>query len=126
MLVEENILVIDDDEGICKTLSLILNKKGFKTETVKTGQEAIDKTRKKFFDITLIDVNLPDIEGINLIRLIKEINPYVEIMMITAYATVETAIQALGQVETHRRQPLQRSAFMMILPAIYELYRLLL
>ena len=92
---KESILIVDDDEGICKTLSLILSKKGYETETAGTGREGIEKAQERFFNLALIDIKLPDMEGVELLRPLKEMHPDMAVIMITGYASVETAIQAL-------------------------------
>jgi len=94
---KECILIIDDDEGSCKTLNLIFNKKGFKTETALTGKEALEKLKKKFYNLILLDIRLPDIEGIELLTPIKQIHPDMDVIMITAYASIETAVRALNE-----------------------------
>ncbi len=97
MYEKKSILIVDDDHGICRTLSFILNKKGYETETAKTGREAIETVKKKLFNIALLDIKLPDIKGIDLITQLKELQPEIEVMMITAYGTLETAILALNK-----------------------------
>ncbi len=90
--VKESILIVDDDEGSLKTLSFIFNKRGFKVETIKTGKEALEKIQRVFFNIILLDIRLPDVEGIELIKPIKKLQPDVEVLMITAYANVDAAV----------------------------------
>ncbi|MCK4733985.1 MAG: response regulator, partial [Methanophagales archaeon] len=67
MWAKRSILVVDDDESTCRTLKLIFGKKGYKVKTVGTGQEAIEKAKGKFFNVALLEIKLPDIEGIELI-----------------------------------------------------------
>lgn len=64
---QETILIVDDDENTRKSLSLIFNKKGYETETAGTGQEAIDKAQERFLNLALLDVRLPDTEGVALL-----------------------------------------------------------
>jgi two-component system cell cycle response regulator len=90
------ILIIDDDESTCRTLTLIFGKKGYETDTAGTGKEAIDKARGRFFNLALLDIKLPDMEGVALLAPLKEMHPDMVMVMITAYASIETAIQALN------------------------------
>ncbi|MHA1489050.1 MAG: response regulator [Promethearchaeota archaeon] len=89
--------MVDNDESICKTLVLIFNKKGYEIITVNTGHEAIEKVKERFFNITLLDIKLPDIQGIDLIKPLKEIHPDMEVIIITAHASLETSISALNE-----------------------------
>ena len=94
---KESILIVDDDENTCRTLSLIFRKKGYKTEVAGTGREALEKAREKFFNLTLLDIKLPDIEGIELLPRLRKLHPDIAVIMITAYASLETAVQALNE-----------------------------
>ena len=93
----ENILIVDDDESTCKTLALIFNKKGYNVETVGTGHEALEIARNKNFNLALLDIKLPDIEGIELLVPLKKMHPDMETMMMTAYSSLETVVRALNE-----------------------------
>jgi two-component sensor histidine kinase len=69
---KSSILVVDDDESTCRTLKLIFGKKGYEVDTAGTGQEAIEKAKGKFFNVALLEIKLPDIEGIELIAYITK------------------------------------------------------
>ena len=92
---QERILIVDDDESTCKMLKLTLNKKGFETDTVGTGSEAIEKVKEKYFNLALLDLRLPDMSGTELIAPLKEINPDMALAIITAYASIESATYAV-------------------------------
>ncbi|MCK4362763.1 MAG: PAS domain S-box protein [Dehalococcoidia bacterium] len=89
------ILIVDDDESSRRSLSLILGKNGYEVETAGTGREALEKAQQIFFNLTLLDIRLPDVEGTKLLAPLKEMHPGLAVIMITGYATVETAVQAL-------------------------------
>jgi len=93
---KESIIIIDDDESTCKTLALIFNKKGYDVETVGTGHEAMEKLSKRSFNLAFLDIKLPDIEGVELLKPMKTMYPFMDIMMITGHATIKTAIYALN------------------------------
>ena len=93
---KKSLLIIDDEKNICRTLKLILNKKGFEVETVGTGGEALKKVRAKFFNMVLLDINLPDINGLELLKSLKIMYPDMEVMMMTGYGSLETAMSALN------------------------------
>ncbi len=104
----KRIIIIDDDENICKSLSLILKNVGYITDTAMTGNDAISKIRQEFFNVALLDIKLPDVEGIEILTSIKEINPDIEIIMITGEASIESAIMALNkEASAYLRKPLQ-------------------
>lgn len=104
---KESILIVDDDESTCRSLSLILSKKGYDTEAVRTGRESIEKVQGRFFNIVLVDIRLPDMEGVELIKLLKEMHPNAVVIMITAYASIETAVKALnGGASAYITKPL--------------------
>lgn len=93
---KQSILIVDDDESTCRTLTLIFRKKGYKTETAGTGREAIDKAQGRFFNLALLDIKLPDTEGVELLAPLKEMHPDMVMITITGYASLETAIRALN------------------------------
>ncbi|MEA3459274.1 MAG: response regulator [Chloroflexota bacterium] len=91
------ILIVDDDENLRRSLSFFFRKKGYETETAGTGREALEKAQSKFFNATLLDICLPDMEGIELLAPLKEMGPHMEVILITGYASVETAVRALNE-----------------------------
>ena len=123
---KERILIVDDNEGSRKTLSLIFNKKGFKTKTAGTGKEALRLVRKEHFNVIILDIKLPDIEGIDLIYPLKELNSDIEIIMITAYGTLETAVRALNEgASAFINKPLNIDEVTAIIGKVLERQRLI-
>jgi len=91
------ILFVDDDEISRRSLSLILGKNGYEAETAATGREALEKAEQGYYNLVLLDIKLPDVEGIELLAPLKEMHPDTAVIMITGYASVETAVQALSR-----------------------------
>ena len=91
-----SILIVDDDEGMLETMSDILKEKGYQTETAKTGMKAIAKAKVYPFDIALLDIGLPDMLGIEVLRTLRKEKPAMMIIMVTAHATLTTAVDALN------------------------------
>ncbi len=91
-----SILIVDDNEGILETLSAILEEKGYRTDTAKNGKEAIEKAKTNFYNVALLDIRLPDIEGTKLLTKIEETTPRMVKIMITGYAALENAVEALN------------------------------
>lgn len=91
-----SILIVEDDANIRETLSTILQQKGYNTDTAKNGKEAIQKSKAKFFNLALLDIKLPDIEGTKLLTKIHEKHPKTVKIMITGYPSLENAVEALN------------------------------
>ena len=90
------ILIVEDDSNIRETLSALLQKKGYSTDTAKNGQEAIEKSKTKYFNLALLDIKLPDMEGTKLLTLIHEDLPKMVKIMVTGYPSLENAVEALN------------------------------
>ncbi|MCX7958489.1 MAG: sigma-54 dependent transcriptional regulator, partial [Deltaproteobacteria bacterium] len=90
-----NILIVDDEKNIRRTLSMILSSEGYLTDEAATAGEAIEKIKKNPFDLVLLDVKLPDDDGIRLIDDIKSVNPSVYIIMISGHANIQNAVEAI-------------------------------
>jgi len=91
------ILIVDDDETIRKTMKAILEDEGYFVDTAVSGAEAVRKTRKKPYNIALLDIRLPDMEGVELLRLISDGVPKTRKIMITGYPSMQNAIAALNK-----------------------------
>ena len=89
------ILVVDDEEGIKDTLCIMLRRSGFETEGVLSGQEAVEKFRAKPPDVVLQDLRMPGMDGIELLRRLKEADPNVIVIVMTAFSTWSTAVEAM-------------------------------
>ena len=91
------VLIIDDDEGSCETLKDIFEEEGYTVVTALSGRQGLEVIRKRRFQVALVDIKLPDIDGVHLIKLIKRQDPFRYIIMITAFATIENTIEALNR-----------------------------
>jgi len=91
------ILVVDDDENIRKVLVAILEDEGYNVESAGTAKEGIEKTKRKFYNMALIDVRLPDMEGIELLTKIRETTPRMRKIIITGYPTLQNAVDAVNK-----------------------------
>ncbi len=92
---KESILIVDDDESTRRSLRLIFGKKGYETEIAGTAQEALEKIKKRSFNVTLIDIRLPDMEGTVLLGKLKKVHPEMVCIVITGYASIENTIMAI-------------------------------
>jgi len=91
------ILIVDDDENIRKVLKTILEEEGYIVELAENAKKAIEKTKRKFFNLALIDIRLPDMEGIELLTKMKDTTPKMRKIIITGYPTLQNAIQAVNR-----------------------------
>ena len=91
------ILIVDDDENIRKVLTTILEDEGYDVESVDTAKKAIERTRRKFYNLALIDIRLPDMEGIELLTKMKNTTPKIRKIIITGYPTLQNAVEAVNR-----------------------------
>jgi len=91
------ILVVDDDENIRNTMKTILEDEGYIVDLAASGSEAIQKTKKSAYNIALLDIRLPDMEGMELLKLIKDTVPRTRKIMVTGYPSMQNAIAALNK-----------------------------
>jgi len=91
------ILAVDDDENIRKVIVAILEDEGYTVESVGTAKEAIEKSKRKFYNLALIDIRLPDMEGIQLLTKFKETTPRMRKVIITGYPTLQNAVDAVNK-----------------------------
>jgi DNA-binding NtrC family response regulator len=91
------ILVVDDDESIRKMLMVILQRSGYSVDAAASGEEAIAKSDVNFYNLAVIDVRLPDMDGTKLLTLLKETSPRMMKIILTGYPVVENALQAINR-----------------------------
>lgn len=89
------ILVIDDDTAFCVMLKTFLQKKGFEVINAFNSQEAEEEIRKQVFDIVLTDIRLPDGDGLQILKLVKETSLETQVILMTGYTDIKTAVNAI-------------------------------
>jgi DNA-binding NtrC family response regulator len=94
---KKSILIVEDDKAIIKSLKDILQSEGYSVDTAENGREAIQKSKEKFFNMALLDIKLPDMEGTKLLVTMHENLPKMVKIMITGYPSVENAVEALNR-----------------------------
>jgi DNA-binding NtrC family response regulator len=92
-----SILVVDDDSKIREMLSTVLNDEGYMVETAENGKQAIKACEKSPFDVALIDIELPDIKGTELLNRLKKTQPKMINIIITGHPTLESAMKAVNE-----------------------------
>jgi DNA-binding NtrC family response regulator len=91
------VLIVDDDTRLCKTITLILGRKGYAVTTAHDGPEAIERVKERPFDMTFMDIRMLPINGVETYRRIKAIRPKAPVMMMTAYAVEDLVQEALQE-----------------------------
>ena len=91
------ILVVDDDENSQNILEDLFAIEGFQTKIAKNGQEAIDSLKKEDFSVVLTDLMMPKVNGLQVLREAKALCPYCQVIIITGFASLETALQAIKE-----------------------------
>jgi len=94
---QSRILIIDDQESIRKSLKLALEREGYVVETAENGREAIMKCKEEFYNLALVDLRLPDMDGIELLTKMRETVPKMAKIIITGYPSQENAIEAVNR-----------------------------
>lgn len=93
---KKRILVVDDDEMILKSFKEILESRGYLVETAETGLEALEKSEVQHYDLALLDIKLPDIEGTELLVEMHEGTPRMMKVMVTGHASLKNAVESLN------------------------------
>ncbi len=89
-----DVLVVDDEAYVCLMLERMMQNLNFRVETVNDGYSAIEKADARDFDVVLCDINMPDLDGLTILKRIKRIQPYAVFIMISGYSSLESALKA--------------------------------
>ncbi len=90
-----NILVVDDEKDICRALDFLLSSEGYSVDTALSGEVAIEKIKEKWYDLVLTDLKMNRMDGIGLLKKAKEISPSLIVIIMTAYASVDNAVETM-------------------------------
>lgn len=98
---QARILVVDDERNIRKTLSIVLEAGGYQADTASDGEEALDKIKELHYDIAFVDLHMPRLGGLELLRLVRGLSEETAVVILTAYGSVAYAVEAmkLGAVD---------------------------
>ncbi|MFP4083469.1 MAG: response regulator [Desulfonatronovibrio sp.] len=92
---EEKVLLVDDEQEFLKALSQRMQAKGLEITPATSGEEAIEAVKDEFFDAVVLDMMMPNLDGIETLKKIKEVNPDVQVILLTGHATVDKGIEAM-------------------------------
>jgi DNA-binding NtrC family response regulator len=90
------ILIVDDDKTILEGFKVLLETKKYKISTAEDGRKALEKVRNNFYNLVLLDIKLPDMEGTDLLLEFRQLNPKMKTIIVTGYSTRENAINSLN------------------------------
>jgi two-component system, cell cycle sensor histidine kinase and response regulator CckA len=120
-----NILIIDDDPGTCQTIGDILELHGYAVQTAAAGGEALAALAQGSVDAAILDIQLPDVPGLELMRTIKTSHPGLEVIVITGHASISNAVQALnGAAFAYLTKPFDTEHLMVVVDKALEKKRL--
>jgi DNA-binding NtrC family response regulator len=121
------ILFVDDDQQILEIVSAYLSRFGYNVETASNGNLAIDKIQQKDYSVVFTDLIMPEISGLDLLRSVKRLNPSTEVVIVTGYGTIESAIEALklGGYD-YLQKPINFERLKILIERIIEKRKLLL
>jgi len=91
------ILLIDDEESIRRTVSITLEHAGYVVDTAENGKQAIAKAEANFYNLALIDIRLPDMEGTELLTALQETTPKMVKIILTGYPALQNAVKAINK-----------------------------
>jgi DNA-binding NtrC family response regulator len=96
-----NILVVDDERNIRNNLTMVLESAGYKVDASGDGEDALTKSKERHYDIALVDIQMPKMGGLELLRYLRTLRPNLAVVILTAYGTVGSAVEAmkLGAVD---------------------------
>jgi two-component system response regulator AtoC len=91
----ENILIIDDDSGLRKSLSAFLRKNGYNIKTAPSGEVGLNIIKEEKIDLVLLDIRMPEMDGITTLKKIQDLNTTLNVIIITGFGSIETAVEAM-------------------------------
>jgi DNA-binding NtrC family response regulator len=113
---KKNLLVVDDDEGVLKSIREYLTLKGYDVDTAMTGKEAIEKSKDRFYNLAVLDIKLPDIEGTELLIKLHETEPRMIKIMLTGYPSMNNAIDSLNmKADAYLIKPLEMQSLLKVI-----------
>ena len=96
-MLKEKILVVDDEQSMREFLEIMLRKEDYKVSLASNGEEVLKVLERDIFDLVLLDIRMPKMDGIAVLKKIKTLSPETVVIMITAYASADTAIKAMKE-----------------------------
>lgn len=121
-----DILLIDDEKSVRTTLSLMLKRVGYQVDEAENGQKALELVKNKFYDLVITDLKMEPVDGMEVLRQVKAINDASEVMVMTAFSTVESGVEAmkLGAYD-YIQKPFDKDEFLILVKKALERRKLI-
>ena len=121
-----DVLLVDDEKSVRSTLSIILQKSGYRVEEVSNGNDAIEKIKTHCYDLVITDLRMKPVDGMEVLRIARELNPSTEVVVMTAFGTVETGVEAmkLGAYD-YIQKPFDKDELLLVIEKAMERKELL-
>jgi len=120
----ESILIVDDDRDVAATLREYLTREGYAVATAETGAQGLDRLRQGGIALLLVDLHLPDMDGTLVMRAAQQLTGSPEVVVITGYATVDSAVQAVGGTAGYLMKPIELPRLGGIVRRVFDRRRL--
>ncbi len=121
----DTILIVDDEKNYTLILSAVLEEEGFETYTANSGYEALEILETTDIDLILTDMKMPEMDGIELLKNVKQKNPDLPVIMMTAYGTVEKAVEAIQKgAYNYILKPFDNESLVVYVNKAIELYKM--
>jgi len=89
------VLAVDDEQVVCESIRRVLSEEGYEVMTSTSSRQGLELLRKERFDLLLLDIKMPEMDGIELLKAARDVSPETEVLIVTGYATIETAVEAI-------------------------------
>ncbi|UCG44590.1 MAG: response regulator [Candidatus Bathyarchaeota archaeon] len=120
-----SILIVEDDADIRETMSKILQQNGYRTDMAENGYEAIQKAEARFYNLVLLDIKLPDMDGTRLLATMHESMPEMVKIMVTGFPSLENAVEALNLgADAYVVKPVKPKSLLLVIEEKLERQRL--
>jgi len=121
----EKILVVDDEVNMLALFKKVLGKEGYQVEAVSSGEGALKQLEKQWFDLVISDLKMPGLDGLELLKKVKEANPTLPFIVLTAYGTVDSAVAAMKEgAYDYLTKPINNDEIKMVVKKALDLHRL--
>ena len=111
----KTIIVVDDDDSVQRSFTMLLRTNGYAVETAQNGREAIEKIEKQPFDVALVDYRLPDMDGTDLFPLIQHLSPKTVKLLITGFTAADVAKSAEFAADAYIEKPVKAQDLLSII-----------
>ena len=89
------VLAVDDESVVCESIRRVLAEEGYDVATTTSSKQGLEMLRKERYDLLLLDIKMPEMDGIELLKAARDVSPETEVLIVTGYATIETAVEAI-------------------------------